>query len=161
MAWEEALGAGVGGLYRMIGKPAVWESRQKERTRQKRLNVKFDRSLPELAFIRLAAEQGPQLIEYDDTVAAFRTVTGQCETKVMEHFVEETRLWAAQVAEKQAEPRRLFERCRERTASYQAATVKLASAEAFFQQAEVEADRLRDQAPKHIKSDSLKSFTCQ
>lgn len=156
MAWEGAVGPGAGKLYGEIGGAQVWENRQKEAARLQRLPVRL--SVPNL--IPLAVRQGRQLIEYDEAVAAFRQITGQCEKEVATRFAEETEQWERQVAEVRAAPRRAFERCRERTASYQEARLKHAGAQTALQQAESAVDRLRAQAPKGVETTSLASFTC-
>jgi hypothetical protein len=117
--------------------------------------------LPVSPLIPLAVRQGRQLIEYDDAVAAFRQTTGQCEIEVAKRFVEETEQWEGHVAEVKAAPRRTFERCRERTTSYQEAKLKYTGAQMAIQQAEAAVDSLRIQAPKNIETKSLEPFTCQ
>lgn len=156
LVWEGAVGPGVGKLYGEVGGAQVWVNRQREAARLQRLPVRL--SVPNL--IPLAVRQGRQLIEYDEAVAAFRQITGQCEKEVATRFAEETEQWELQVAEVRAAPRRAFERCRERTASYQEARLKHIGAQTALQQAESAVERLRAQAPKSVETTSLASFTC-
>lgn len=157
LTWEGTLGPGVGKLYGKIRKSQVWENRHKEDARSQQLEVE----LPSLNIVPKAVLDGEKLIEYDDAIVEFRQVTNQCESDVVKHFDNETRQWEAHIAAIQAEPRRTFERCREQTATYQEAKLKLAGIETILQQADKVVDRLRSQVPTHIETKSLESFTCQ
>lgn len=157
LTWEGTLGPGVGKLYGKIRKSQVWENRHKEDARSQQLEVE----LPSLNIVPKAVLDGEKLIEYDDAIIEFRQVTNQCESDVVKHFDSETKQWEAHIAEIQAEPRRTFERCRDRTATYQEAKLKLAGVEMILQQADAVVDRLRSQVPKHIETKSLEAFTCQ
>lgn len=159
-AWEELLGATAAAYYQLINRPEVWNSHDIQAVRQKRMNYHMGPSPKEIHALRIAPEEGERWMLYESTVARFRSLTGECESRVVQAFAEETARWEKKIQETEAAPRRALEQCRRLTSAYRDAQNNANVAEVRLRQEMAALEQLRSSRPKTIESESLSSSRC-
>jgi len=160
-AWEELLGPTASTYYQIVNRSEDWKNHAPQTARQKRMNYHIGPGPKEIHALRIAPEEGERWMLYEATVARFRALTGECETRVVHAFAEETARWEKEIQEIQATPRRELERCQRLTSTYRDAKNHLDGTETKLHHLVALVDRLRKSASTSIESESLLSSRCQ
>lgn len=160
-AWEELLGPTASTYYQIVNRSEVWKTHATQTTRQKRMNYHIGPGPKEVHALRIAPDEGERWMLYEATIARFRALTGECETRVAQAFAEETARWEKEIQEIQATPRRELERCQRLTSTYRDAKNQLDATETKLRHQVALVDRLRKSASTSIESESLSSSRCQ
>ena len=158
-AWEKVMGTSVEKLFTAIGKSEAWVERGKFVGLLNKLNVKL-RMSSEINAFRIAAEQGESFLDYDKALTKFRSLIENCEFKLEERFLQDSRSWDAHLKEIQDAPRQFLEECRVHGETYKEGKEKLIHLKSDTDTKISKMQNLQGNVPKTIESILLNPYSC-